>query len=71
MVIYANRLRDSQTRTVHRQMRQSSRQANGEHKAAYDTILGVNADSPQFGLLGQVHGRRVALDLNQTHTIKS
>ena len=25
--------------------------------------------SPQFGLLGEALGRKVALDLNQTHTI--
>ena len=35
----------------------------------YDIILGVNADSPQYGLLGEVSGRKVALDLNHTHTI--
>jgi hypothetical protein len=35
----------------------------------YDIMLGVTGDSPQYGLLGDVSGRRVALDLNQTHTI--
>ena len=34
-----------------------------------DIMLGVNDDSPQYGLLGEVAGRKVALDLNQTHTI--
>lgn len=36
---------------------------------AHDIILGVTRSSPQFGLLGDAAGRRVALDLNQTHTI--
>ncbi|MCK5665618.1 MAG: ATP-binding protein, partial [Thiotrichaceae bacterium] len=36
---------------------------------AYDIVLGVNGDSAQFGLLGEVSGRKVALDLNHTHTI--
>ncbi len=31
--------------------------------------LGVNGPSPQYGLLGEVSGRKIALDLNQTHTI--
>lgn len=35
----------------------------------YDIMLGVTSDSPQYGLLGDVSGRRVAIDLNQTHTI--
>ena len=36
---------------------------------AYDVISGVTGDSPQFGILGEVAGRKVALDLNHTHTI--
>jgi DNA phosphorothioation-dependent restriction protein DptH len=36
---------------------------------AYDVMIGVSGDSPQYGLLGEVSGRKVALDLNQTHTI--
>lgn len=35
----------------------------------YDVMLGVNGDSLQFGVLGEVSGRRVALDLNHTHTV--
>jgi len=35
----------------------------------YDVMLGVNSESPQYGLLGEVSGRKVALDLNHTHTI--
>ncbi len=31
--------------------------------------LGVTSASPQFGLLGDIAGRKVALDLNETHTI--
>ena len=36
---------------------------------AYDIMLGVTGESPQYGLLGDASGRRVAIDLNQTHTI--
>lgn len=47
--------------------------ASSEVKTApavpYDIMLGVTGDSPQYGLLGDVSGRRVAIDLNQTHTI--
>lgn len=32
-------------------------------------MLGVSGPSPQYGLLGEVSGRMVAIDLNQTHTI--
>jgi DNA phosphorothioation-dependent restriction protein DptH len=35
----------------------------------YDVVLGVTGPTPQFGILGKVMGRVVALDLNQTHTI--
>jgi DNA phosphorothioation-dependent restriction protein DptH len=38
-------------------------------KVSYDIMLGVNGDSPQYGLLGEVSGRKIALDLNHTHTI--
>lgn len=38
-------------------------------EVSYDILLGVNGDSPQYGLLGEVSGRKVALDLNHTHTI--
>ncbi|HLV97072.1 MAG TPA: hypothetical protein VKT82_00215 [Ktedonobacterales bacterium] len=36
---------------------------------AYDVILGVDNRTPQYGILGEMAGRKVALDLNQTHTI--
>lgn len=36
---------------------------------AYDVMVGVMGSSPQYGLLGEVSGRTVAIDLNQTHTI--
>lgn len=36
---------------------------------AYDVMLGVTGDPPQYGILGEVAGRTVALDLNDTHTI--
>lgn len=35
----------------------------------YDVLLGFNGDSPQFGVLGEVSSRKIALDLNHTHTI--
>jgi DNA phosphorothioation-dependent restriction protein DptH len=35
----------------------------------HDVMLGVMGDSPQYGILGEVSGRTVAIDLNQTHTI--
>lgn len=34
-----------------------------------DVILGVSGSSLQYGLLGEVSGRKIALDLNHTHTI--
>lgn len=39
------------------------------HAVPYDVMLGATGESPQYGLLGDVSGRRVAIDLNQTHTI--
>ncbi|WP_291156682.1 methylation-associated defense system ATP-binding protein MAD8 [Gemmatimonas sp. UBA7669] len=36
---------------------------------SYDVMLGVTGESPQYGILGEVSGRTIALDLNQTHTI--
>lgn len=36
---------------------------------AHDIILGVTGDSAQSGLIGEIAGRKVALDLNHTHTI--
>ena len=36
---------------------------------AYEVMLGTNDDSPQYGLLGELSGKKVALDLNHTHTI--
>ncbi|MCP4699151.1 MAG: ATP-binding protein [Gammaproteobacteria bacterium] len=35
----------------------------------YDVVLGVSGDSAQYGILGETAGRKVALDLNHTHTI--
>ena len=35
----------------------------------HDIVLGVTGDSAQYGLIGEVAGRKVALDLNHTHTI--
>lgn len=36
---------------------------------SFDVMLGVQNSSPQYGILGETSGRKVALDLNQTHTI--
>lgn len=36
---------------------------------APDVVLGTAKASPQYGTLGKVMGRTVALDLNETHTI--
>ena len=34
-----------------------------------DVYLGATRPSPQYGILGEMAGRRIALDLNETHTI--
>lgn len=43
--------------------------AVSESEISYDIMLGVNGASPQYGLLGETSGRKIALDLNHTHTI--
>ncbi len=35
----------------------------------YDVLLGVTSPSPQYGIVGEIAGRKVAIDLNHTHTI--
>ncbi len=35
----------------------------------YDVLLGSNDESPQYGIFGEFAGRKIAIDLNQTHTI--
>src|SRR5262249_13536474 len=45
------------------------KEETGEVEPEHDIILGVTQPSPQFGILGEASGRKVALDLNQTHTI--
>lgn len=40
-----------------------------ESRVSYDIMLGATGATPQYGLIGEVSGRKVALDLNQTHTI--
>ena len=35
----------------------------------YDVLIGVSGESPQYGVLGELSGRKVAIDLNHTHTI--
>lgn len=34
-----------------------------------DIIVGTSRSSPQFGILGEAHGRSIALDLDETHTV--
>ena len=48
---------------------QENKWPQGGSALEYDSILGVTGNSPQYGLLGEASGRKVALDLNQTHTI--
>ncbi|QKX16915.1 ATP-binding protein [Microbulbifer sp. YPW1] len=48
---------------------ESESQTKPQCEVSYDIMLGVNGDSPQYGLLGEVSGRKIALDLNHTHTI--
>jgi hypothetical protein len=43
--------------------------APAEAVLAPDIYLGASTTSPQYGVLGEVAGKVVALDLNQTHTI--
>lgn len=40
-----------------------------QSEVAFDVILGTSEDSPQYGLLGEYAGRKIALDLNGTNTI--
>ncbi|OXJ18401.1 ATP-binding protein [Burkholderia sp. AU6039] len=47
----------------------SQEDATSNSRVVYDIMLGVTGATPQYGLLGEVSGRKVALDLNQTHTI--
>ena len=35
----------------------------------FGVMLGAQGPTPQYGIIGEVAGRKVALDLNQTHTI--
>ncbi len=35
----------------------------------YDVLIGATGASPQYGILGELAARKVALDLNETHTI--
>lgn len=43
--------------------------AHEESALSYDVLLGTSKPSPQFGILGELAGRSVAIDLNETHTI--
>ena len=39
------------------------------NRPRYDVLIGVSGESPQYGILGEIARRKVAIDLNQTHTI--
>jgi DNA phosphorothioation-dependent restriction protein DptH len=45
------------------------RASDEQARLNYDVVLGVSGETPQCGILGETSGRKVALDLNQTHTI--
>jgi hypothetical protein len=47
----------------------TSPSASGTLTPAPDIYLGSTQSSPQYGIIGEYSGRRVALDLNETHTI--
>lgn len=34
-----------------------------------DIVTGTSRSSPQYGILGEISGQKIALDLNETHTI--
>lgn len=57
---------------LHRE-HQNSDASNGNSELVsgptHDILLGVTGSSPQYGLLGEASGYKIALDLNQTHTI--
>jgi hypothetical protein len=58
--------------TLRREVVALSQSQEGEpadYRATYDIMLGATGATPQYGLIGEVSGRKVALDLNQTHTI--
>ncbi|MFJ7168133.1 ATP-binding protein [Streptomyces globosus] len=44
-------------------------QEGGEAQPSPDAFLGVSQPTKQYGLLGTTAGRKIALDLNETHTI--
>ena len=41
----------------------------GAQRPNYDVLLGSNTSSAQYGALGEISGRKVALDLDGSHTI--
>jgi DNA phosphorothioation-dependent restriction protein DptH len=43
--------------------------ALSQDSSEYDVLIGISKGTPQRGILGEFAGRKVALDLNQTHTI--
>ena len=43
--------------------------AQSDEGPHFDVMLGVSSKSPQYGVLGELGGRKIAIDLNHTHTI--
>ena len=39
------------------------------NQPSYSVVLGAQDKTPQYGILGEIASKKVALDLNQTHTI--
>jgi hypothetical protein len=50
---------------------QRARSAARATDVPYDILLGTTTPSPQYGILGEMAGRKIALDLNETHTMSS
>ncbi len=48
---------------------EQQQKAPEESSLHYDVLIGATDESPQYGILGESGSRRIALDLNQTHTI--
>jgi hypothetical protein len=51
------------------ELKEATVQEAARAEVGHDVVLGATQTSPQFGLVGETAGRKVALDLNQTHTI--
>lgn len=59
----------SEVREPHAMMPPPASRPNEDASPEHAVVLGTTMPSPQFGIMGEYSGRKVALDLNQTHTI--